>query len=94
MKLTDKPIAGPDVVLREEFCDWAVLFQPLTGQAVGTGPVGVAIWKMLDGRRTLTEIAAEIEIQCEVPPETVLEDTLAYVEDLQRRLFLKLEDGG
>jgi SynChlorMet cassette protein ScmD len=87
---TDKPTASSKVVLYEEFDDWAVLFQPLTGEAVGTGPLGVAIWQALDGRRTLAEIAAEIEAQCGDAPDRVLEDTIAFVEDLQRRLFLRV----
>ncbi len=92
MKPTAKPVADPQVVLREEFDDWAVLFHPLTAEAVGTGPVGVAIWKALDGQRTLTEIAAEIEAQCEDAPDTVLEDTVAFAEDLERRLFVLVEE--
>jgi len=31
----DQPIADPQVVLREEFADWAVLFHPLTGEDEG-----------------------------------------------------------
>ena len=88
--MTDRPIASPEAVLREDFDDWAVLFEPLTGEAIGTGPVGVAIWKMLDGRRTLAEVAAEIAAQYEASPDTVMEDTLAFASDLQRRLFLEL----
>ena len=94
VKPTDRPLASTEVVLREEFDDWAVLFQPQTGEAIGTGPVGVVIWKILDGRHTLAEVAAEIEAQCEALPDTVLEDTLAFVEDLQKRLFLKIEYDG
>ena len=94
MKPIDKPVSGSDVILREDFDDWAVLFQPLTGEAIGIGPVGVAIWKKLDGSRTLADLAAEIEAQCEASPDTVLEDTLAFVNELQQRLFLQLEDGG
>ena len=94
MNPTDKPIASPKVVLREEFDDWAIIFHPLAAEAVGTGPVGVAIWKLLDGQRTLAEVAAEIEAQCEDAPDTVLEDTLAFVEDLERRLFVRMRDEG
>ena len=92
MDSTERPIASPDAVLREEFDDWAVLFHPHTGEAVGVGPVGVAIWKLLDGQHSLAEIAAEIEAQCEDAPDTVLEDTLAFVEDLKRRAFVSLKD--
>jgi SynChlorMet cassette protein ScmD len=96
VKPTDTPIASPEIVLREEFDDWAVLFHPLTGEAVGAGPVGVAIWKMLDGQRTLEDIAVEIEAQCEdaPAPASVLEDTIAFVDDLQRRLFVTLSPDG
>ena len=63
MPLTEesRPIADPAVVLREEFDDWAVLFAPDTGNAVGLNPTGVAIWKLLDGRRTVAEIAGELQ---------------------------------
>lgn len=91
MQPTDKPIADPQVVLREEFDDWAVLFHPLTGEAVGVGPVGVTIWQLLDGQRTLAEVAAEVQAQCEDAPDTVLADTLAFVNDLERRLFILVE---
>ncbi len=63
MKPTDKPIASPKVVLREEFDNWAVLFQHETGEAVG-----VAIFRMLDGQRTLAEVAAEIEASARMRP--------------------------
>ena len=32
---TEKPIANPLIVLREEFDDWAILFDPDTGDAFG-----------------------------------------------------------
>lgn len=94
MQATDRPIANPDAVLREEFDDWAVLFEPSSGEAVGVGPVGVAIWERLDGQRTLAQVAAEIEALCEDAPDTVLEDTLAFVDDLERHLLVRLEDEG
>ena len=31
----DKPVANPLIVLREEFDDWAILFDPDTGNAFG-----------------------------------------------------------
>jgi hypothetical protein len=81
-------------MLREEFDDWTVLFHSLTSDVVGVGPVGVAIWKLLDGQRTLAEIAAEIQTRFEDAPDTVLEDTVAFVNDLKRRLFVTLSPNG
>lgn len=60
MNSDDVPIANPIVVLREEFDDWAVLFNSDTASAVGTNPVGVAIWKLMDGIRSVKDIATEI----------------------------------
>ena len=45
MSHTDKPIANPLIVLREEFDDWAILFDPDSGDAFGLNPIGVHIWK-------------------------------------------------
>ena len=60
MNQMDKPIANPNVVLREELDDWAVLFNPDTADASGINPVVVAVWKRMDGKRSLKEIVAEI----------------------------------
>jgi SynChlorMet cassette protein ScmD len=91
MKLTDKPTIHPQVVLREEFADWAILFQPLTGEAVGLNPAGLAIWKALDGKQSLAEIASAFETDCDGVPDTALENTLEFAQDLGRRLFILTE---
>jgi SynChlorMet cassette protein ScmD len=83
----DRPIANPVVVLREEFDDWAVLFNPDTAAAVGTNPVGVAVWKRLDGKRTLEEIAGEIRDLFEGAPEGALEEVRAFVDALAAQGF-------
>jgi SynChlorMet cassette protein ScmD len=52
----DKPIRNPYVVLREEFDDWAVLFNPDAApgfNGFGLNPTSVYIWKLLDGENTL-----------------------------------------
>lgn len=63
------PVANPLVVLREEFDDWAVLFDPDTGNAFGLNPVGVFIWKRLDGRHTIEDIQKELRQNCESVPK-------------------------
>lgn len=46
----------PNIVLREEFDDWAVLFDPDTGKTCGISPTGVFIWKQLDGTKNKDDI--------------------------------------
>jgi SynChlorMet cassette protein ScmD len=80
-------VANPSVVLREEFDDWAVLFDADTGNAVGVNHVGVAIWKRLDGKRGPEEIAAELRAMFSDVPETVVEETREFVEKLAKDGF-------
>ena len=87
----DNPIANPTVVLREEFDDWAVLFNPDTAEAVGTNPVGVAIWKLMDGKHNLKQIVAEIHEQFADVPDSSAQDVTSFIKDLAKRGFVGYE---
>lgn len=91
MNPTDRPIANPVVVLREEFDDWAVLFNPDTADAVGTNPVGVAVWKRMDGHQSLAEIVAEIQDRFEGASDAVFKEIDAFVDRLSQIGFVGLE---
>ena len=92
MKQSEKPIANPMAVLREEFDDWAVLFNPETADAVGINPVGVAIWKLMDdGRCDIENIVEEIEGCFADVPATAVEDVRKFVGDLAERGFVGYE---
>ena len=88
MKLLDKPVANPIVVLREEFDDWAVLFNPDTAEAIGINPIGVAIWKLMDGERKLEEIVTKIKDRFVDVPETALEEVTTFVGNLAESGFV------
>jgi len=88
---TDKPIANPIVVLREEFDDWAVLFNPDTADAVGTNPVGVAVWKRMDGKKSLEDIVSEIKNSFEDTPDAAFKEIAAFVDRLAENGFVGLE---
>ena len=91
MNQTDRPIANPIVVLREEFDDWAVLFNPETADAVGTNPVGVAVWKRMDGKRSLADIVTEIRNSFEDIPDAAFKEIAAFVNRLAENGFVGLE---
>jgi len=91
MNQTDRPIANPLVVLREEFDDWAVLFNPDTAEAVGTNPVGVAVWKRMDGKRSLADIVSEIKTSFEDMPEAACQEITSFVDRLAGSGFAGLE---
>jgi SynChlorMet cassette protein ScmD len=91
MNSTDRPIANPIVVLREEFDDWAVLFNPDTADAVGTNPVGVAVWKLMDGRTSIASIVVKVTRNFENVPEDVSTEIAAFVNRLADHGFAGLE---
>ncbi len=89
-----KPIANPVVVLREEFDDWAILFNPDTAEAVGINPVGVAIWKLIDGWRGVEQIVTEIKESFSGVPDGVNKEVSAFVDDLAEKGFVGYEIDG
>ena len=91
MKLSDKPVANPVVVLREEFDDWAVLFNPDTAGAVGINPVGVTVWKLMNGERNLEEIVTHVKKEFDDVPETVNEEVADFVNNLTESGFVGYE---
>jgi SynChlorMet cassette protein ScmD len=79
------------VVLREEFDDWAVVFNPDTAEAAGINPVGVAAWKLMDGSRTVEEIVAAIREQFDDVPGTAPEEIASFVGNLAEKGFVGYE---
>jgi SynChlorMet cassette protein ScmD len=55
-----RAVLKPQLVLREEFDDWAILFNPDNGKAFGLNPVGVFVCRRLDGTRTVSDIVAQL----------------------------------
>jgi SynChlorMet cassette protein ScmD len=88
---TRKPIANPVVAIRKEFDDWAVLFNPDNGEAVGVNPVGVAIWEMLTGDNTITDIAGHIEEVFTDVPGAAGQEIKTFIDDLTTGGFVGLE---
>ncbi len=62
-----KTICNPWVMLREEFDDWAVLFDPDTGHGFGLNPTGVLVWKLLDGEHTVEALIEKLHGDCGWP---------------------------
>lgn len=78
-----KPVvANTQIVFREEFDDWAVLFDPDTGDSFGMSPVSAFIWKHLDGKHTLDDILAEMRKCCKDVPDEAGEHMKTFVEEL------------
>jgi SynChlorMet cassette protein ScmD len=81
----DKPIASPLVLLREEFDDWAVLFDPDTGHGFGANPTGVYLWKVLDGEHSIDDLLKALRRDALDVPTEVADHLLAFVAELAQQ---------
>jgi SynChlorMet cassette protein ScmD len=77
-----KPVANPLIVLREEFDDWAVLFDPDSGDGFGLNPVGVFVWKCLDGQHTIGEILNDLQKNCDDVPKEAEGHLKEFIQSL------------
>ena len=62
-----------------------MLLQPATGLTLVLNRTGSAVWSLLDGRRTLAEVAEAIAVSFDVAPEVASGDVLAFAHDLELR---------
>jgi SynChlorMet cassette protein ScmD len=90
-KIMSQPIASPNIVLREEFDDWAILFDPDSGDAFGLNPVSVLIWKMLDGKSTIRDIIQKIKDNCTDVPAEVNTHTEEFIKSLVDKGYVGYE---
>jgi len=79
------PVANPLIVLREEFDDWAILFDPDTGNAFGLNPTGVFIWKLLDGKHGADDIIRRLREEADEVPEDAIEHARQFIASLEQQ---------
>ena len=84
MQLTDVVAHTPGVVSRMVDGE-AVLVDPKKGMVRVLNPAGARIWEMIDGRRTVAELAAGIAAEYGIEASRAQADTIAFCEDLVRR---------
>ena len=82
-----------DVVAR--VIDGALIIVPLTSgmgdmedDLFSMNETGMAIWNMLDGHRTLAEVAATLASQYEASPGDIERDVAGIVEELLKRKMI------
>ena len=73
---------NPAVVLRVEFDDYALLFDPETNKGFGLDETGLSIWNMIDGKHGFVDILAEIRRRFDSIPLDVETDVAEFLEEL------------
>lgn len=85
---------NPDVVLREEDEDGALLFNPDTSEVRVLNATGLFVWRMCDGATEEDFVSALSGAFDEVPTGRVREDVDRFVSDLLAAGFLGRAAGG
>jgi hypothetical protein len=86
-------VRNPDVVLREEDPDGALLFNPDTNQIRVINTTGLFIWKHCDGKKDMPTIVIALKKTFNGVPETEVEGQVkAFVDDMQSNGFLGIPE--
>ena len=70
--------------------DEAVLLLPSQGEVKVLNAVGARIWSLIDGTRTIAQIAAALTVEYAVEQAQAEADTVAFIADLLRRNIIAL----
>ncbi len=85
MSTNRKLFANPLIVLREEFDDWAILFDPDSGDGYGLNPTSVFIYKLLDGDHTVLDIVSKLRLNCDDAPDDAEEYIRKFIHELMEK---------
>ena len=86
-----KLVSNPSVVLREEFDDRAILFDPDSGETFGLNSVSLFIWKCFDGRHTIELIMKKLYNHFDKVPEDAEDHIKGFIQGLIQKGFVKQE---
>jgi hypothetical protein len=85
----DSLVRNPDVVLREEDPDGALLFNPDTNQIRVINTTGLFIWKHCDGKKDMPAIISALKKTFDNVPEKEVESQVkAFIDDMRANGFL------
>ncbi len=82
-------IRNPDVVLREEDPDGALLFNPDTNQIRVINTTGFFIWKHCDGKKDMPAIVSALKKTFDGVPEAEVETQVNdFLNDMKKNGFI------
>ncbi len=85
MSSDTKPVFNKTIVFREEFDDWAVLFNPDTNDVFALNPVSIFVWRRLDGKHTIDDIYNEMLSEFNNIPEEAMDQIKSFISDLSKQ---------
>ena len=70
----------------------AVLVLPISGKVKVLNEVGARIWSLVDGKRSIAQIAEQIFLEYDIDKEQALADAMDFLTDLVKSGAIKLGD--
>ena len=70
----------------------AVIILPAAGEVKVLNEVGSRLWELVDGKRTIAELAAQICDEYAVNPQQAEDDALDFIQRMVERKLLVLVD--
>jgi SynChlorMet cassette protein ScmD len=88
MSAQSKPVGKPHIRLREESDEWVILFDPDTANARVLNPIGVFVWRLLDGTHSAQEISDKVRAHYDNVPEEAEQQVAEFIEVLIKTGFV------
>lgn len=76
---------NPQVVYRELAGEGGVLLHLETAQYHAVNETGLAIWELLDGERTVSDVVADLRASLDEDPDALEEDVVEFLAALSAR---------
>lgn len=86
--------ANPGVVCQEGSDGWAVLINSDTVDSLALNPTGLAVWRLVNGRRSAMQIAAAVRRHFHDVPGSVTNDVINLLDILAEDGFIGEEEPG
>jgi Coenzyme PQQ synthesis protein D (PqqD) len=84
---TTKPEAATDVI-QQSTANATVLLHLKSGKYYALDDIGIDIWNLCDGNKTLAEIISQIATDYDAPVDTIEKDVSDLLEDLAREQLI------
>lgn len=79
------PFANPEIVYREDFDDWAVLFDPDTAETYGLDETSSFVWKHIDGKNSAEDIVKLLYDEFEDIPDDAATKIEKFFDQLEAK---------
>jgi hypothetical protein len=80
--LPERPFPNPLAIYEKGPDGWSLLVNPDTGAAVALNRTGALVWRLTDGRRTVSDIVAGVRRRYTDAPDCVADDVAGLLGTL------------